>query len=102
MKVQLGHDGPPVMYRENLITGEPLARCPLRAMQLADPAVIDEAERMRLEYYPLYTAGHLLVEGGVADQPALYLAYMREIDDLAKLTDLKAKQLDQPDGGEGM
>ncbi|HVX39616.1 MAG TPA: hypothetical protein VHB25_08585 [Gemmatimonadaceae bacterium] len=73
----LGHDGPPGQFwMENLITGEPLQRCPVRALQLAAhdrPALAAEVERYTETYYPAYEDGHLLGAGGIADQPARYL-----------------------------
>lgn len=76
----LGHDGPPQgPWRENLLSGQPLAECPLRTLLRAEeatPALSAEFDRYGTTYYPLYKAGHLLVKGGVSDQPARYLDYM--------------------------
>lgn len=73
----LGHDGPPESYwRENLITDAPLALCPLRTLQLAresDPILSREVERYDQTLYPAWRDGHLLVKGGIGDQPARYL-----------------------------
>lgn len=83
MRLMLGHDGPPTNYwRENVVTGETLARCPLRTLQLIeerDPALGREYARMVGEYFPHYQRGHLLEAGGLADQPARYVAWMRAL-----------------------
>jgi hypothetical protein len=75
----LGHDGPPTnLWRENLLTGEPLSRCPVRTLQLAEEdlesaALVRELERVADVYFPAYEQGVLLEAGGVSDQPARYL-----------------------------
>lgn len=83
LRAQLGHDGPPTsFYTDNLLSNEPLERCPLRTLQLADEAggagrsLAREVERHADVYFPAYRNGHLLVAGGVADQPARYLELM--------------------------
>lgn len=73
----LGHDGPPTQFwQQNLITDEPLARCPLRTLQLAGSGdradLLDEVNRYLDVYYPALEAGFLLEQGGVGDQPARY------------------------------
>ncbi|MDP9202292.1 MAG: hypothetical protein M3P26_10245 [Gemmatimonadota bacterium] len=50
------------------------------------------------EYYPFYEDGHLLVAGGVSDQPARSIAYMLEIRRLWNAVD--AKHLELTAGGE--
>lgn len=88
----LGHDGPPTaLYRDHLLTGKPLERCPLRTIQLANPHLSGEIETYRRELWPLWEKGHLLAAGGVEDQPARYLDMMREFDRTQLLVDLKAK-----------
>lgn len=89
----LGHDGPPTLWKENLLTGKKLERCPVRSIQLAPSAVTAEVSRYVDEYYPAYVDGHLLVEGGIAGQPARYLAYMREIKSLETKVELKLHEL---------
>lgn len=37
-----------------------------------------------LSLYPHYNAGHLFLPGGIADQPALFMAVMRLIDGAVK------------------
>jgi hypothetical protein len=73
----LGHSAPPVnLWTENLLTDQPLALCPLRTLQLADetdPARTREVARYMDHYYPAFRDGHLLVGGGIAEQPARYL-----------------------------
>jgi hypothetical protein len=44
----------------------------------------DDAARSWLTLYQHYQAGHLFAAGGIADQPALYLAAMRLIDGAVK------------------
>jgi hypothetical protein len=70
----LGHDGPPTsFYRQHLLTGEDLPRCPMRTLQLAaetDRAVSTELGRYLTTVFPMYTDGHLLEDGGVSAQPA--------------------------------
>lgn len=96
-KEQLGHDGPPTGWWEaNLLTGAPLARCPLRDFldaQADDPARAEEFLRMRDEYLPLYEDGHLLVDGGVSDQPARYLDWMRALRKAAVASEVRFTQL---------
>lgn len=77
------------MWRENLIDGKPLERCPVRSLQLADPLLVSEMHRHVNEYYPHYEDGHLLIAGGIADQPARYLAYMNEIGRTRETVDQK-------------
>lgn len=84
----LGHDGPPTAFwRENLITKEKLDRCPMRTTQLireTDPDVVDELDRYREIYFPAYEDGHLLVAGGIGDQPARYLDIVGRIRSIEK------------------
>lgn len=87
MKMMLGHDNTPMAFwRENLITGAPLERCPVRTIQLARASagsVAVEVDRYADTYYPAYKDGHLLTRGAVADQPARYLemiGLIRSID----------------------
>jgi hypothetical protein len=77
----LGHDGPPAgLWTTNIVTGERLKRCPVMDLRTADRNTLREVTMMRTELYPLYREGHLLVAGGVIDQPARYLSFMREMD----------------------
>lgn len=80
--------------------GRPLQCCPVRTLQLAPPALLQEVTRHLTEYYPLYEAGHLLVAGGVADQPARYLDYMREIARLRTVVQRKFDEMGGADDGE--
>lgn len=54
------------------VTLENTNRCPRRAIPPATSRWID--------LYPHYRAGHLLRDGGLERQPALYLAAMRLIE----------------------
>lgn len=94
----LGHDGPPKggMWRENLVDGRPLQICPVRLFQIAEevaPEMLAEFNRHVHEYYPHYAKGHLLLAGGVANQPAITMEYMREIDRLRALTQAKHDEI---------
>jgi hypothetical protein len=77
LKRLLGHDGPPEgIFREHLLSGEPLKECPMRTLLRAhdeSPAALQELNRYSDLYHPAYDDGHLLVSGGLADQPARYL-----------------------------
>lgn len=96
LKTMLGHDGPPTSYwRENLVNGEKLERCPVRTLQLADPQLDAEVTRHVAEYFPFYDDGHLLAKGGIADQPARYLAYMSEIRRLRAVVNMKYTELNE-------
>jgi hypothetical protein len=80
------------MWRENLVDGRPLQICPMRLFQIAAevaPEMLAEFHRHVHEYYPHYAKGHLLLAGGVANQPAITMEYMREIDRLRSLTQAK-------------
>jgi hypothetical protein len=97
----LGHDGPPeTFWRENLLTGKPLDRCPVRTLQLANPQLSDELDTARRELWPLWERGLLLASGGIEDQSARYLDLMREFDHTQRLVDLKAKELSGESEGE--
>lgn len=74
LKEMLGHDGPPTAYwREHLLTDAPLARCPVRDILDAPIDVREEVGELLQLLVPAYDAGHLLVAGGLADQPARYV-----------------------------
>lgn len=100
MRQMLGCDGgPPTSYwRENLISDRPLKMCPMRTLREAPPEVRREVERHVNEYYPLYKDGHLLVAGGVSDQPARYLEYMRLISAMEKVVQAQFDKITKGDG----
>lgn len=80
----LGHDGPATFpWTENYITGEPIALCPIRQLQLAPAPLRAEILRWKEDYFPLYQKGHLLVDGGIEDQPARWLAAMLYLEELS-------------------
>lgn len=93
MKQLLGHDGAPQSYwRENLVSGERLAECPLRTWVRAreqQRPLFDEIDRYLSTYHPAYRKGFLLVAGGIADQPARYLAMVQHIDAVWDQVDAK-------------
>ncbi len=101
MKTLLGHDAPPTSYwRENLINGKPLARCPVRTIQLADPKLVNELEQFRLEIYPFWKKGHFPRAGGALDQSARELALLREYDRVGELTKARYRELRGETDGE--
>lgn len=79
----LGHDAPPQgLWLTNLITDEPLSRCPLQ--ELLEPRAARTAGELLRHadtYYPAYLDGHLLEAGGWSDQPARYADYMLTLRD---------------------
>jgi hypothetical protein len=93
----LGHDGPPEgFWPDNLLTDEPIERCPIRQLQLAEPALREEVIRWRDLYYPLYKKGHLLLTGGVAEQPARYLEAMQYLEGLDSVISRKFIEIKYP------
>ena len=94
---EFGHDGPPTgFWPDNLLTGQELTRCPIRQLQLADDALSAEVVRWRDVYYPLYRKGHLLVAGGVSEQPARYLEAMQYLERLEAVIEKKYVQIKYP------
>lgn len=90
----LGHNGPPQQYwQENLLSDETLARCPVRDLLEAPEHLTNEVARYVGTYYPAYRDGHLLVAGGIADQPARYLNMVRLIASLEAQAELKYDEL---------
>lgn len=51
------------------------------------------------EYHPHYARGHLLVAGGLMEQPARYLAFMAEIGAMKARVDQRFE--DETDPGDG-
>lgn len=93
----MGHDGPPTFFwSDNLVTGEPLARCPVRQLQLAPSALSREVTRWKDEYFPHFRAGHLVVSGAISDQPARWLQAMRYLDHLRERQDTRYMELTRP------
>lgn len=77
----LGHDAPPTgFWTHHLLTGEPLARCPVRTLQLAAREDVEELDRYLTLYWPAYEKGHLLTAGGIGDQPARFLEFLAAIE----------------------
>jgi hypothetical protein len=89
----LGHDGPPTnLWTRNLLTDEPLALCPVRTLQLAREASsrhVAEVDRYVDRYYPAYEDQHLLVAGGIADQPARYVELIQLVRAIDRETEAK-------------
>lgn len=89
----LGHSAPPVaMWDENLVTGEQLAICPIRLLLDASEEDRRDAYAFTYEDFPLFKRGHLLVEGGIAAQPARWLEAMRYLDTLDRLKEVAFKR----------
>lgn len=80
------------MWDTNLITDEPLTLCPVRTMQLAaqrTPELVAEIDRYVGSYYPAYRDGHLLVAGGLADQPARYVELVQMTQSFERIVQAK-------------
>lgn len=89
------------MWRDNLITDAPLARCPLRSLQLAAataPELVAEMGRYLETYEPAYAEGFLLEEGGIADQSARYLDVMRLIRAFRDAAQRKFDEIQEQNG----
>jgi hypothetical protein len=84
------------MWRDNLLNGKPLARCPMRDLLDADEDLLAELGVNESELYPLFRRGFLYSAGGVADQPARYISWMREIDDARDLAQAKYIEITMP------
>lgn len=56
---------------------------------------MEEIERYSRTYYPMYDDGHLLVAGGVGDQPARYLEMIVAIRNLVAQSELKFLELNK-------
>jgi hypothetical protein len=94
----LGHDEKPYgMWTHNLATGEELQRCPMRDLLEADEQVLREVNTHRTELYPLFRKGHLLNAGGLADQSARYLSFMRYCDRTADAVEDRVIKAQMPD-----
>lgn len=90
----LGHDGVPTgFYRNNLVTGEPITRCPLRDWLDASEEVRSGIRMYEEELYTLYQDGFLHSAGGVGDQDARYIDFMRHISMVRKQTEHRAVEI---------
>jgi hypothetical protein len=97
---QLGHDREPTgLWDENLVTGEPLTRCPIRLLQLAPRDTQREIDRWKDQYLD-YKKGQLLVSGGIAEQPARWLEAMHLLENLEKRQESKYIELKQKSDGD--
>jgi hypothetical protein len=103
LKQMLGHDGPPQLHAKNLLTGEPFARCPMRTLLIAEerePALVREVEMVRLELFPPYRDhGVLPVAGGLLDQPAKTMDYLRLFRGFDRLSQAKYDEITYGTGG---
>jgi hypothetical protein len=96
LRQMLGHDGPPTaVWREHLLTGQPLARCPVRDILDTPADVRDELNEFMQLLVPAYDAGHLLVSGGISDQPARYVEMITHIRDTRALVAARLHEIDQ-------
>ena len=57
------------------------------------PDLVAELDRYLAAYVPAYEGGHLLVAGGISDQPARYLAMTHQIMALGQRSDAKYREL---------
>lgn len=96
---QLGHDGPPAGgFTTNLADGAELQRCPRLDVLQAAGHVRAEVDMVRVELYPLYRSGHLPVAGGVLDQPARLMDFMRTFDRVAVAVQASVDRITSEDG----
>lgn len=97
----MGHDGPPQgLWTENLVTKQPLERCPVRTLLLAPPALTAEVHRYVNTWYPAYQDGFLMQEGGLADQPARYVELVQLTQRLDRMVQARWDELRPQDGDE--
>lgn len=95
----LGHDGPPTnLWRENLVSGEPLAECPMRTIlrRRASHAALAQEWQAALAQYPFFEKGVLLVAGGISDQPARWFDMMSLIQETRAATEAKNRAITRP------
>ena len=101
----LGHDGPPTQWwRDNLLTGEPLAECPLRSIlraHEATPALAREVDRAIARDHPDYQNGILPALGGADDQPARRMELIRMVERVHRETESRYLELLEQREGEG-
>lgn len=97
LKQLLGHDGEPQLHRTNLVTGEALGLCPVRAVdraRAADPALGRELDLVYYQLYPPYRDhGVLPVAGGALDQPARLMDYLTTLAANERLVDAKLDEI---------
>lgn len=97
LKQLLGHDGAPQLHRTNLVTGEPLTICPVRAVErarAADPALGRELDLMYYQLYPPFRDhGVLPVEGGTLDQPARVMDFLTTLAAHERLVESKLDEI---------
>ena len=97
---QLGHDREPTgLWDSNLITDAPLTRCPVRLLQLAEPEVRREILRWK-DQYPDFKKGHLLVAGGISDQPARWIEAMHCLESLDQRQQSKYLEIKKASDGD--
>lgn len=61
------------------------------------PLLFAEFEDHTGTHWPAYKSGHLLVSGGIADQPARYVDVMHAIADVVARSDEKYFELTKPE-----
>lgn len=72
-------------------------------MQLAaqrTPELVAEIDRYVGTYYPAYRDGHLLVAGGLADQPARYVELVQLTQSMERVVQAKYDAANQPEESE--
>lgn len=57
--------------------------------------------RHRDEYYPLFKKGHLLEEGGIADQPARSMDLLRTWEALEQRSESRLREILHPKDAQG-
>jgi len=67
--------------------------CPLRMLQLAPKDLAQEVLRWKGVHFPMYMKGHLLIAGGIAEQPARWLEAMLFLEDLQRQQDHKLEEI---------
>ena len=93
MQLGCGDQAATFPWADNLLTGKPIGACPLKQLQTAPPELRAEVLRWKNVHYPLYIKGHLLVDGGIAAQPARWIEAMLYLEDLAKQQDHKLAEI---------
>jgi hypothetical protein len=81
-----------------------LAECPLRTLlreRERNPALMHELDAYRDVYKPAYEDGHLLVAGGITDQPARYLAIILAMRSSEAAMQSKFEEITAKNEGEG-
>lgn len=71
--------------------------CPRRQLNEAPRSMVAEVYRYVNSYYPAYEDGHLLVAGGISDQPARYIALVQLTQAYDRMVQAKYEELREKD-----